>query len=153
MDSQQEFDEDQFAHAVIRIKVGDEWLEITPGEPGTSNPRSVDGVIRVVSGCNPGYRETDEVNSRRHRELELRLREFGEDPRPALGTSPDGSWVEPSWAVVGLGRETVCGLGRNFGQVAVFEIDSDRIHVVTCADSAVVSSRPYRAVEVRFGGL
>jgi hypothetical protein len=149
---QQEFDEDQFAHAVIRIQLGDEWLEISPGESGVSNPRSLDGLIHVVSGCNPGYRETEQVNSRLHQELELRLRELGSDPRPAVGMSPDGSWLEPSWAVVGLSRETVCALGREFGQVAVFEIDSQRIQVVQCADSEVVSARPCRVVEVPLSG-
>jgi hypothetical protein len=49
-------------------------------------------------------------------------------------------------------RKTVCALGQEFGQVAVFEIDFDCLHVVRCADSEVVSSRPCWVVEVPLSG-
>jgi len=145
------FDEGQFENAIIRILGDGGWIEIAPvSEPmGAAGVAAIDEPVHVISGCNPGYRETDEVNARRHRELELRLRKLGPDPSPAVGMSPDRSWVEPSWAVAGLSRKTVCALGQEFGQVAVFEVDSDRIRVVRCADSEAVSSRPYCVVESR----
>lgn len=146
MSGPQRFDPSQFVQTVIRFVDDDRWIDLIP-EAGTSRG-SGDVVIaepvHVISGCNPGYRESDEVNRVRHMELKKRLRESGVEPQPAIGMAPDGSWVEDSWVVTGLKRAAVCAIGREFGQVAVFEVDAHSIHVVGCADSRVVSSVGYR---------
>lgn len=139
------FDESQFADTIVRLFDDGVWIDIIPtshvdvGRVGVVAP----GVIHVISGCNPGVLETEDVNAQRHLELETRLRGMGIDPQPAIGRSPDGAWVEPSWAVIGVSRAEICAVGREFGQVAVFAIDADHIYVVACADGEIMTVRPY----------
>ena len=146
-DFSQVFDESQFADTVVHLIRNGVWIEIVPDANAPLDQLNDPGIsttIHVISGCNPGYRETDEANALRHIHMEQCLREVGADPQSAIGMSPDGSWVEPSWAVTGLTRDQACAVGREFGQVAVFEIDARRIHVVRCIDSTAASSKPYR---------
>lgn len=151
----QPFDESQFENTVVRMELDGGVVEIVPQDEGvpTTNPNSIHETVHVISASNPGFLDTDENNERRHVYMSHRLRELGVEPLAAIGASPDGQWQEASWAVRGLTRQQVCELGREFGQVAVFEIDSRQVHVVRCSDSEVVSSRPYRVVEVHNGDL
>lgn len=148
--SSQRFDPGQFVHTVIRLFAGETWIDLVPDAETSRDSGDVIIVepVHVISGCNPGYRESDEVNRMRHMNMERRLRESGAEPRPAIGMSPDGSWVEPSWFVAGLPRAVVCSIGREYGQVAVFEVDAFRIHVLKCAGEDLVASTSYR---VAFG--
>ena len=147
-----QFDEGQFARTVLRVHIEGEWWEIVPGAGfrGPANQWPLRTTLYVISGRNPGYTATDEDNERWHGELEHQLRTKGWDPMPAVGSSPDGNWVEPSWAVVGIGRDEACAVGRIFGQVAVFEIDRPpdgglgggvlEIRVISCSDGRVMST-------------
>jgi hypothetical protein len=148
------FDESQFEHTVVQMRVDGVLVEIVPQkeELPVADQHRIHETFHVISAGNPGFLDTDENNERRHIYMNHRLREMGVDPLPAIGASLDGEWQEASWAVTGMTRQQACELGREFGQVAVFEIDSGRIQVVRCADSQVVSSRPYRVVEVSVGG-
>lgn len=151
----QSFDSSQFEHSIVRMQVAGVLVEIVPvvDESPATDPPKIRQTVHVISASNPGFLDSDENNERQHIYMSHRLRELGVEPLPAIGASADGQWQEASWAVTGLTRLQVCELGREFGQVAVFEIDSRRIQVVRCADSVVVSSRPYRVVEVPIGGF
>lgn len=151
----QSFDASQFEHSVVRMQVAGVLVEIVPAdeEPPTTDPPKIRQTVHVISASNPGFLDSDENNERQHIYMGHRLRELGVEPLPAIGASADGQWQEASWVVTGLSRLQICELGREFGQVAVFEIDSRRIQVVKCADSVVVSSRPYRVLEVPSGGF
>lgn len=150
MKTKQTFDEGEFAHTIVRILIEGGWFELVPidapVEPTVqgSQPLPISGILHVISGCNPGYRESDEINEQRHVQMAERLRSVGAEPMPAVGMSSDGTWIEPSWAVAGLARETVCAFGREFGQVAVFEVEAGLIRVVHCPDGTVMSTRPFR---------
>lgn len=144
MKADQSFDESQFEHTIVRLEVDGEWFVYEPGASRGGLGPPVARVVHVISGCNPGYRETDVVNERRHMHMERRLRELGVESMAAIGMSPDGSWVEPSWGVTGLTRRAVCALGREFGQVAVFEIEGERLRILRCADSEQISDRSVR---------
>lgn len=146
MITEQVFDEEQFSRTVLRLRIEDVWFTLVPTRSVGVDVLPVTEVLHVISGCNPGYRETDEVNERRHMYMERRLRDAGVEPLPAVGTSPDGSWVEPSWAVTGLSRDVACDIGREFGQIAVFEIDGPSLEIIRCADSIVVSSTGFTLI-------
>ncbi|MFM8858270.1 MAG: DUF3293 domain-containing protein [Actinomycetota bacterium] len=150
----QSFDETQFGHSVVRLRIDGVMVEIVPRdeESPVAGAHRIHDTIHVISAGNPGFLDTAENNERRHTYMEHRLRDMGVEPFSAIGASPDGKWQEASWAVTGMTRQQACELGREFGQVAVFEIDFQRIHLVRCADLQVVSSRPYGVVEVSFGG-
>ncbi len=62
----------------------------------------------------------------------------------ALGGSRDGSWSEPGVAVAGFDRARACELGERYGQLAVFELTADEVHVVTCADAQIVRTAARR---------
>jgi hypothetical protein len=144
------FDEGQFSSAIVRILDQGTWFDIVPNDD-LSTPGSnlvMPTPLYVISGCNPGYRASDEENDRRHEQLGERLRDMGVDLMPAVGMSPDGSWVEPSWAVSSLDLDVVCALGREFGQVAVFVIDEGEIRVVRCRDGVSMSSKVFSAARV-----
>ena len=153
--SDQSFDSSQFEHAVVRMQVDGILVEIVPeiDESPATDPPKIRQTVHVISASNPGFLDSDENNERQHLYMSCRLRELGVEPLPAIGASADGQWQEASWAVTGLSRLQVCELGEEFGQIAVFEVDSRRIRVVRCADSVVMSSKPYRVVEVPFGRL
>lgn len=143
------FDVGQFARTIVRLESDAGWIDIVPQTTSAGGGWGVAEPVYVISGCNPGYRAADDVNERRHGHLEQRLRELGYSPRPALGRAPDESWTEPSWAVVGPTRDEACAIGQEFDQVAVFEVDSQRIQVVRCADRTPMSSSPYSVVRVK----
>ena len=60
--------------------------------------------------------------------LELRSVQFSS----VRGMSPDGQWVEPSFAVHGLNRSAACALARYIGQRAIFELDDEFLYVIGC---------------------
>lgn len=141
------FDESQFGRTVLRVQLEGTWFEFTPGKglSGASAPWPLRTMLHVISGRNPGYTADDESNQRWHADLEHHLRSAGLNPTPAVGSSPDGTWVEPSWAVTGLNREEACAVGRAFGQIAVFEIEGQdanelEVRVIRCADGQDQSS-------------
>lgn len=150
MSENPDFDESRFADTIVRVLDRGEWFDIVPMTEGRieSRPNDVQAIdvseqfvtCHIISGCNPGYRERRSVNARRHLDLEARLRGEGFDPQPALGLSPDGTWEEPSWSVAGMTRAQACAMGREFGQIAVFEIDGESMRVVRCQDATVSSS-------------
>lgn len=145
-DAESVFDDEQFARSTVRILIDGDWFAIVPvvGERRESVLLPFSGSLHVISACNPGFKERDEVNDHRHHELGGRLGDLGMEPIPAIGLSPDGTWVEPSWAVRGIDRATACVIGREFGQLAVFEVDIDEgavsdMLVVGCVDGDVLS--------------
>lgn len=140
------FDEEQFAQTIVRVEWDNSWIEFVPVTESSSIRDSsnrgdvspLPGVLHVISGCNPGYRASDADNDQRHVSIGERLRGLGVVPRPAIGSSPDGTWVESSWAVSGLARESVCSLARQFGQVAIFEIEGPTIRIIRCSDAELM---------------
>ena len=50
----------------------------------------------------------------------------------AIGSSPDGSHAEESFAVIGASRETCVAIGARFGQDAIFELTTTEQIVVGC---------------------
>lgn len=92
------------------------------------------GTVHVLTAWNPDEeRPGTPVNRERNRRLRRRLDEAGADRvLPAIGASPDGDHFEESFAVTGLDRPTALALGREFGQVAIFELTRADQVVVGC---------------------
>jgi hypothetical protein len=98
--------------------------------------------IFTVTAYNPNGIERDEaINVAAEHELEQELARIGATFWPATGRSPDGSWSEPGVAITGLERADACDLGRRYGQLGVFELTEDEVHVVRCSDEAIVRTR------------
>jgi Protein of unknown function (DUF3293) len=87
----------------------------------------------VLTGWNAGVdRPGLGKNREKNRLLRKRLIELGARVYPAVGAAPDGDHYEESYAATGLGRDGAAALGREFGQVAVFELNPSRQTVVGC---------------------
>jgi hypothetical protein len=104
-----------------------------------------DAPIFVLTAYNPGGEDrADALNRASERALERELARQGSTFWPALGHSRDGSWSEPGVAVAGFDRPRACEVGDRYGQLAVYELTADEVHVVRCDDAEVVRSAPRR---------
>jgi uncharacterized protein DUF3293 len=78
------------------------------------------GEFVVITACNPGGQNLTRVeNVRRTTDLRARLVETGLYFFPANGTSPDGTHIEPGFAV-SLPLPSALTLAAIFGQEALF---------------------------------
>ena len=131
---------DVWAEALIDCEVGGLVRCVRGLDAG---PLPGDAPILVVTAYNPdGVERERELNEAGERALELELTSAGVVFWPATGHSADGSWSEPGVAIVGLRRSEVCEIGRRHGQLGIFELPDTEVHVVRCADEAIVRSRP-----------
>ena len=97
----------------------------------------------VLTAYNPQGVEREQArNEADEEQLERELAASGVTFWPANGWSRDASWSEPGVALSGCGRAVACELGRRYGQLAVYELTADTVHVVRCADHEVVRTRP-----------
>lgn len=94
------------------------------------------GPLFVLTAHNPASVELDDAeNERRNAELQEDLVTDGVTFVPAIGRSPDGSWFEPGFALVGVDLATANALGAKFGQNAIFEVHPNRVIVHACDGS------------------
>ena len=97
--------------------------------------------IFVLTAYNPGGVDRDQAeNEASERLLERELSSAGATSWPALGNSRDGSWSEPGVALADFGRAEACALGDCYGQLAVYELTAEQVHVVRCVDAEIVRS-------------
>lgn len=109
---------------------GPDARPLPPGDP-----------IFVLTAYNPGGIDRDDSeNEASERSLERELSSAGATYWPALGRSRDGSWSEPGVAVAMFDRAAACAYGDRYGQLAVFELTDDQVHVVRCSDAEIVRS-------------
>jgi hypothetical protein len=107
-----------------------------------ADPLPADAPIFVMTAYNPGGEDRDDsLNEVSERALERELSSDDVTFWPAIGTSPDASWSEPGVAVAGLDRSEACAYGRLYGQLAVYELTEDQVHVVRCRDGELVRTR------------
>jgi hypothetical protein len=131
---------DLYADALIECEI-DGHLRCLRGPNSDALP--LGGPIFVLTAYNPGGVPCDHArNEVAEARLEHELVAIGLTVWPALGRSRDGSWSEPGVAVPNLGRDRVCEYGTRYGQIAVFELTDDDVHVVRCQDAQTVRTRP-----------
>ena len=96
--------------------------------------------IHVITGWNPGdERLGSEVNDARNEQLHADISALGFDALAALGSDPNSSHSEKSWAVAGLKDNAAVELGKKYGQVAVFRITESRQSLLGCLSEWEVS--------------
>ena len=89
--------------------------------------------IHVLTAWNPGdERPNIEINEAWNEQLRAEISARGLEAIEALGSDPNSTHAEKSWAVVGMTDETAIELGRKYGQVAVFLITRARQWVLGC---------------------
>jgi len=109
--------------------------------PGASG-LPADGPVFTVTAYNPNGVERDvALNEADERRLEAELRAAGHEFWRATGHSADASWSEPGVAIAGISRTEACALGARCGQLGVYELTDDEVHVVRCTDARVMRTR------------
>ena len=125
-----------FGEALIRIRMrdvgdpDDEEVVLTVG--GSVPDLGWAALAHVVTAWNPGREAAADANGAANRRLGGVLADTGLEVRAATGESPDGSWVEESFVIVGLTRAQAVRIGRDFGQLAIFEIDREAVRLISC---------------------
>jgi hypothetical protein len=138
-----------YAATVIEVALPGRTMVVSPcgveaSAPGGGGPCPFPLPWWVLTASNPHPRLlTDEENLLRDQDLVAGLDAAGLEHHPAVGRSPDGTWIEVGRAIVGSDRATALAHARAFEQAAVFEVD-DRLRVIACLDGRVVSACDYR---------
>ncbi|MEZ5321456.1 MAG: DUF3293 domain-containing protein [Microthrixaceae bacterium] len=104
-----------------------------------------EGPVFVLTAWNPGRTRPLADNIEANRRLERLIEDRGFSWCTAVGASPDGSWSEDGFAVSGPDREEAVALGARFGQMAIYELDRDRVLIVTCPEGRVIDVTDRRA--------
>lgn len=86
----------------------------------------------AVTAWNPGEERPARENAAANARLEADLLAAGIEHHPATGSSPDGSWSEPGFLLVGCRRNEALAVARRYGQLAIYEVIEDLLVVVPC---------------------
>ena len=96
--------------------------------------------IHVITAWNPGdERPSSEVNDTQNNQLLADISAMGIEALEALGSDPNSTHAEKSWAVIGLTDKIAIELGKKYGQVAVFRITESQQSVLGCLSEWEVS--------------
>ena len=96
--------------------------------------------IHVITAWNPGdERPSSEVNDTQNNQLLADISAMGLEVLEALGSDPNSTHAEKSWAVIGLTDKAAIELGKKYGQVAVFRITESQQSVLGCLSEWEVS--------------
>lgn len=115
--------------------------EISIEEHGDLVPAShfsglVDGVLHILTAWNPGTaRPGQKANEAADQALYRDLVAIGLTPIRAVGTDPQSTHHEESWAVNGLTDHQAKTRGARYGQVAIFRLEGSHQHVLFCSAS------------------
>ncbi|MGW7254011.1 DUF3293 domain-containing protein [Streptomyces sp. NPDC054834] len=136
---------DLYRAAVVDIRFQDRTVRVEPRPSGTAEgffpePAGSAGV-HVITAMNPlGRTASADANARAQRLLLDEIRRRGLRWWSAEGGDALGTHREESVAVVGLSDTAARGLGRRFGQDAIFAWTPDAWRVLACGtDAAAVS--------------
>lgn len=112
--------------------------------PGAT-PLPLPTPIHIITAYNPFEKVLNrEENQQRQEALERLLNLRSVQFTSVCGVSPDGQWVEPSFAVHGLNRSAACALARYIGQRAIFELDDEFLYVIESDEN--VRGKRHRAL-------
>jgi Protein of unknown function (DUF3293) len=145
--SQQQLEDlwEGFASAHTWIYAEHSWWQLIPRLVEAAAPAGNDRLgfqlpCHVVTAYNPGGRAAADVDNR------AAARALGADSRldglivlPSVGGHPDGEWLEPGVAVIGLCRQQARALGRAYGQLAVYELQGATRWVIACGSDDVLA--------------
>jgi transcriptional regulator with XRE-family HTH domain len=131
---------DLYARTVLEVDWTDEThLVVEHRDEGVTEGSFPEGAerIHVITAANPRSRLLRaSENQERNRLLAHDLDAAGLTYRPAIGRSPDTSWSEASFAVIGADPDTLIDLARRYEQHAIFEWTPTSRTVLWTDDSA-----------------
>ncbi len=114
--------------AVYEVAFPDGWKVFHVGAHG---PRT-DPFVLITAYDPAGAQTSAAENQAANERLARTLHSRGWHVLEALGRSPDGSHVEPSFAVFGIPLAEALEVAREFDQAAVFVWDGARARIAWC---------------------
>ena len=135
-------------------------LDAVPADRLAATVRPLQLPLCLVTAWNPqAERRAPDENRLANRRLRSALEARHPCWVPAVGRSPDGSWVEPGFLLGGLSSEEAAALAAEWDQRAVFVVTLDEVLVIA-ADGSGLGARPRlrtmtpsRAQAARIGGI
>lgn len=107
---------------------------LEPAEPDSVGDFPFGLPVHVITAYNPAAVEGDEDgNERRHASLTTALSAY--DTIPSVGSARDGSLAEPGFGVLDITTATAVGIGRSFGQIAIYRWSAEALTIVAVDDS------------------
>lgn len=129
-------------HTRILVRVGGREIEVDSASDLVRSLAPASLPLAVITAYNPmGLSHEQAENEAANVALRERLRELGFHPLPAVGRAVTGDWEEPGFAVSDLGQDDALALAREFGQLALFWVETDTVSALA-ADGAGRWSRP-----------
>ena len=111
----------------VTVEIDGRWMDVASAVLSLGSP------VVVITAWNPGSEVLADIeNAERNERLRNDLARLTDRIFPAVGRSPDGSWEEASFAIVGVAEADVLALGRRYGQVAIFVSDGTDLRVQGC---------------------
>ncbi len=81
----------------------------------------------LITACNPmGIKTTEDANQGRMTDLRVEIESLNLPFYPAYGASPDESWKEESFLVLGLDQSAAIAMGHKYQQNAIAWIEESR---------------------------
>jgi hypothetical protein len=120
-----------YLDAVIEVTAPDGT--VTTYAASSEPPALPDGAtwLHVITACNPRSEPLPDVeNEHRNRALARDLADAGLSALPAVGRSPDGTWIERSFAVVDGDEAVVLDLAARHDQHAIYRVTPTDVEVV-----------------------
>lgn len=125
--------------------------EVSPGALTALNgPLSDDtwpfqGTVHVITGWDPqGVTFRPDENEHVNNQIAMSILEAGGRFVHGHGRSPSGDHIEPSLIAWGLTRDDAVTIGRRASQDAIFEIDADNVHLISCLGDNADETWPRR---------
>lgn len=118
----------------VTVEIDGRWVDVAAAVVSPGSP------VFVITAWNPDSEVlADAENAERNERLRADLTRLTDRIFPAVGRSPDGSWEEASFAIVGVAEADVLVLGRRYGQVAIFMSDGTELRVQGCFNDWALS--------------
>ena len=81
----------------------------------------------LITACNPkGIKTSEDDNQRLMTDLRVDIESLNLPFYPAYGASPDESWKEESYLVLGIDQSTAIAMGHKYQQNAIVWIDESK---------------------------
>ena len=102
-----------------------------------------DSFVIVTAYATTGERWPADENKRGDEALTRRAAELGGWSLRVTGYDPVTGHAEPGWALE-IDLETGVGLGREFRQDAIYQVEGDRLVAVSCGENGVAAVGGFR---------
>lgn len=128
------------AHLWVARPDGLGWWHISPHPDGGVGDWPLAAPVYLLTAYNPRGEDLPlEENERRLAELAAFLKKELLAAVPSLGSSTDGSWTEPGFALLDVDEKQALAVARRFEQAAIYAWSAERLEVVGALDGGRAS--------------